>query len=1463
MAPRKTIVPGLAELAKLQSPPRGGSTPTGPSSPTTTIPFDQWDKEVERLKKESYKQEATTTTTIPGSTKMPKVKLPKGARAPKANEIVPEGTIGISKEGNYLLANNKVVRKENFNPKKSPVLYNPGERTPKTTTKVKPVTPTTVPTVSEETKRAQEAYGTAAEGAANLGIPKEEKKKPGGWRGFLADVINVDVIPGGLEFKPVNTLIIKPLTVIDTGRRGFVSGFRESVDWAREKTGRGQVYTATDYIPTYTFDADTDKPIRIPLARVGDPVIDNVEEILATDIPRNKRGTTEVPSALTNKELQAAVDKVVKEKATTFSGNFSDWLKQTKDPTTGFGDIPYLQTNNLWVNRAIGFFGDVALDPTTYATLGGSAIVKPAVEGSKAAVKASARTAARVALEEAIAAGDNVAIRAAEKALAKAEKAAIAATPRRLHGATAREAAANTVREIRNEALDVVNDVTRSAAERAVAAKAVAVLTDELIGEIATKGYSVIKGAAAKELGVQGGLRFGLPGFNKVAVIPKITAPFTEAIGRATSLARLNFVNTAAGGAILQRITPLGEGGLFGAADILKMRTALRQGTVRGQEAADYVSMLSLDKLYRGQVNFYRKGVGQAVQSLTNDRNFKKAYKKLVPYLETPEVDWAAKGLPSLSTAERAVVKDIQDFFDALLDDANQQVKQLGGPGLTKAPNYFPHVQTREALTWGANNGDRLNKLAADLGVDRTALMQGNFMARNLKPGAIWFGKVLTDDDIAGGVKRLNQIAKESGKIKFNFFVEDLPTAIARYSENFAKFKAYAITILNAPVEAPDLAKFKSSFPVGTVTGFPAKPSTMGLTDVETRIVSLMDKDKLMNWSVAQIEDVKDRLVQLRDKLDDATIDKEEFEQAVLELDEYIVSIDRAILNKTITSPAAALLTHEAESYAIALATQIDSVIDKFVITSPSRWKMASPMISAFGQALNPRTIPDVVVRNEVLSFFRNAQRLDNPKFAQAVDLLLRDYTTFMKSYVTATPGFYIRNAIGNTFAMIAGGGNPVYLRKGMKYYKAILGQLKEGKSVDDAVGFVVAGLSPAEKQFVIESFGYSGTTGFGQIGEVAQAAGTGKAGIFGKEATGRIPLTGKSVGRVGIPAVTVPGAKKASETLFAPLRGLRNKGAKFEEATRFAMLYDGLRQGYDANTAAARANKYLIDYQDLTTLDKNIKQIIPFWMFFSRNLPLQIENMWMNPRAYQWYNSAKRNLEDREGTSENIPEYLTEAGAFRVNLGTSPLMGAIGAGAAGTLAGGAVGGIPGAILGGISAATVGGIVSDGGYLKPDLAFPGAGQPNVLQQIASGEAQQILSNVGTPFKLPAEIINNEKLYSGAPITDDRYTDEENARRKKQYILSNIVPALGTAGRWLSAVGGNKVPTSVQELTGVKLEKELESTLSLIGSPAFKLMESQERAAIWRKYFDLKEVIEADIKARTRLQRNKLGLLKDE
>ena len=57
-----------------------------------------------------------------------------------------------------------------------------------------------------------------------------------------------------------------------------------------------------------------------------------------------------------------------------------------------------------------------------------------------------------------------------------------------------------------------------------------------------------------------------------------------------------------------------------------------------------------------------------------------------------------------------------------------------------------------------------------------------------------------------------------------------------------------------------------------------------------------------------------------------------------------------------------------------------------------------------------------------------------------------------------------------------------------------------------------------------------------------------------------------------------------------------------------------------------ARIAKFHFDYTEMSDLDRMARRFIPFWTFMSRNLPLQMEQMFTNPRMYLQYQNLKRN---------------------------------------------------------------------------------------------------------------------------------------------------------------------------------------------------------------------------------------------
>jgi hypothetical protein len=95
---------------------------------------------------------------------------------------------------------------------------------------------------------------------------------------------------------------------------------------------------------------------------------------------------------------------------------------------------------------------------------------------------------------------------------------------------------------------------------------------------------------------------------------------------------------------------------------------------------------------------------------------------------------------------------------------------ELETPGMIK-PLYKNQVWFPRVLTDIAQDQITKNKMATGvlnaLGIDKTSAMAGT-TAREIVLGSTWFGVKLTKEDIAGGVRRLNEIARKEGKLKYD-----------------------------------------------------------------------------------------------------------------------------------------------------------------------------------------------------------------------------------------------------------------------------------------------------------------------------------------------------------------------------------------------------------------------------------------------------------------------------------------------------------------------------------------------------------------------------------------------------------------------------------------------------------------------------------------------------------------------
>jgi len=413
------------------------------------------------------------------------------------------------------------------------------------------------------------------------------------------------------------------------------------------------------------------------------------------------------------------------------------------------------------------------------------------------------------------------------------------------------------------------------------------------------------------------------------------------------------------------------------------------------------------------------------------------------------------------------------------------------------------------------------------------------------------------------------------------------------------------------------------------------------------------------------------------------------------------------------------------------------------------------------------KQFPTLQIAEPIAEFVKNVHRIETPAIARELNMFLGRYTRFFKAYATLSPGFHVRNAISNGFMLFAAGGNPRYLTEGLQLSKSLNEASRLGKNVEEWILSL-----PAEKQ-----------------------------------AKARIAVMASYASGGGNVADNLRQLYMSGRVINNPLtRTSKGFGQWIEGHSRFMLAYDGAAQGMDFGQAAARVQRFLIDYEDISTLDASLRQIIPFWMWTSRNLPMQILNMWINPRAYQIYGNAKRNFrDDKEG--DIVPAWMTEMGAWKLPFGQNV------------------------------------------YAAPDIGF---------NRIESDIAQlrdpvRLLSNVNPFVRLPIELTGEKQLFSNKrfsktpvevtggiasavqPLMELFGYGQTGAGNRKfvndkaYYALRNLIPLLGRA---------ESLSPSTPTEPGAESSNPL---FGLLGIPAKEITPKMQQSELLRRQFAMQEL----------------------
>ena len=363
--------------------------------------------------------------------------------------------------------------------------------------------------------------------------------------------------------------------------------------------------------------------------------------------------------------------------------------------------------------------------------------------------------------------------------------------------------------------------------------------------------------------------------------------------------------------------------------------------------------------------------------------------------------------------------------------------------------------------------------------------------------------------------------------------------------------------------------------------------------------------------------------------------------------------------------------------------------------------------------------MPSFAVNKEVMEVLNNLSRAREGAMVRELGRFMGQYTGFFKAYATLSPGFHVRNAISNTFQLFAAGGSPVEMSRGLKLYRSMGEFMRNGGTYEDWLMTLPEGTRARARI----------------AGDVSLALGGGNVDDAFREFV--------NVGR----------GRLVDNIATRTSRGI---GRRVEGSARFMLAWDSAVRGDDFVESFNRTKRFLFDYNSPTILDETVRNVIPFWIWMSRNLPLQLVNQWANPKPYLIYQRFANNF--GAGEDDVLPSYMQETG-HSIKLG-------------------------GAL-----------------WMAPDLPHS-----KVRQQVGElGDPVRMMSYVNPGLRLPVELMGNRKTFNNAPFTGEykpvdakfmpflpllaamgqvEYTQDGKPvmTEKAQYALTNALPMLGQAER---------------------------------------------------------------------------------
>jgi hypothetical protein len=225
------------------------------------------------------------------------------------------------------------------------------------------------------------------------------------------------------------------------------------------------------------------------------------------------------------------------------------------------------------------------------------------------------------------------------------------------------------------------------------------------------------------------------------------------------------------------------------------------------------------------------------------------------------------------------------------------------------------------------------------------------------------------------------------------------------------------------------------------------------------------------------------------------------------------------------------------------------------------------------------------------------------------------------KGMATGTPGFLVRNVYSGMFNMYLDGVGATDVARYRQFHR-----LFEDHGLDEAVSRWTVKHGADEAARMSEALQVAAGTGWGQTFNIGMKGDANR--LLSPQNIRGEGWNAQAINPVSHKNVLTANVRSVSEHAEAVMRG--------------AHALHGLKQGDTFDEALARVTKYHFNYRDVGELDKAIRQVSPFFVFFSRNLGLQAQMFAQKPfKLNRSLFNTKRNFEWADEGREDSPDWL------------------------------------------------------------------------------------------------------------------------------------------------------------------------------------------------------------------------------